>query len=71
MTQPFSPCSEHCKTPEWCFEDGGCGANYFAKVERHDEEPDDFICPESVACPTQASCDSRGLCLRQHLLPSA
>lgn len=64
MTHPLSPCNENCPTPVWCF-DHGCIVATGRRVERHDEEPDDFICPENVTCPTQESCDSSGVCRDQ------
>lgn len=70
MTHPFSPCHEQCQTPEWCFSDGGCDGGRQLVRERHDEEPDDFVCPENVVCPAQAACDAAGFCRDQLKLPS-
>lgn len=34
-------------------------------IERHDQEPDDYVCPEDITCETQETCDTIGFCYKQ------
>ncbi|USN95989.1 MAG: hypothetical protein H6797_02805 [Candidatus Nomurabacteria bacterium] len=69
MTHPFSACNENCPTPVWCI-DKGCVHTFATSAERHDQEPDDFICPEDIACDSQEICDSIGFCRKQLVHPT-
>lgn len=64
MTQPLPPCNMDCPTPVWCFEKG-CVKIQPTNIERHDQEPDDYICPEDITCESQETCDIIGLCHKQ------
>jgi len=39
-------------------------------VERHDQESDDYICPEDITCESQETCDLVGLCHKQMVHPT-
>lgn len=63
MTHPFSPCNEQCTAPKGCFQE--CSYEFNRMHERHDQEPDDFICPEDITCEMQDTCNAFGVCYRQ------
>ena len=69
MTHPVSPCNENCPTPMWCFENN-CVARSNNSGERHDEEPDDFLCPEDITCESQETCIAIGFCHKQMQHPA-
>jgi hypothetical protein len=61
MSGTFMACSPECKTPEWCFGDGGCGISsvqlkQFVPSDRHDGEPDTYMCLITGICDMQDRC---------------
>ena len=58
MTHPLGPCGN------------GYDASSFSNTERHDQEPNDFVCPEDVTCESIDACDAFGICRKQMMHPT-
>lgn len=63
------PCQFECLRPMQCSV-YGCAKVDTIAGERHDQEPDHYLCPEDITCESPEACDIVGLCRKQLMHPT-